>query len=126
MVSTTGLTKDAGWQLGIRRTVAVPLEVAWRALLDAVGVAASEPGAEFVTASGVRGQVRSHRGNTMIRMTWQPPGQPESTLQLRVIPAKTGTTIAVHQDHLRSAEERAVQLEHWTGVMDTLRATLEK
>ena len=126
MDSATGLTKDSGWQLGLRRTVPVARDVAWRALLAEVGVEASQPGEEFVTATGIRGQVRSYRHEELIRMTWQPPGEPESTLQLRVTPAATGTTVGFHQDRLHSAADRAKMLEYWAAAIDRLRATLEK
>lgn len=126
MDAATGLTKDTGWQLGVRRTMATSVELAWAALLAEVGVDSPQSGADFETADGIRGEVRSHRHNELIRMTWQPPGEPESTLQLRVIPAATGATIAVHQDRLGSAADRARLLEHWSGVLDRLRATLEK
>jgi hypothetical protein len=58
-------------------------------------------------------------------LTWQPPDwSHDTTLQLTVLPAATGTTIAFHQDRLASAAERAEMLAHWTAVLDDTRAAI--
>lgn len=124
---STGLTKDAGWQLGVRRKVPAPLEEVWDFLLgDGLplwlgSTVLGKPGDLYATAEGVKGEIRSRTEHVRIRLTWQPNDwNHDSTLQLTVIPAANGTTVAIHQEQLTSAEERAELLEHWHGVVEGL------
>jgi hypothetical protein len=58
-------------------------------------------------------------------MRWQPKDWTmPSTLQLRVLPAKTGTTISIHHEWLQDAEQREAMRVHWTNILDTLNASL--
>jgi hypothetical protein len=41
-----------------------------------------------------------------------------------VLPAKTGTTIAFHQEKLTGREQRKEMLTHWHGVLERLEAEL--
>jgi hypothetical protein len=126
-LAPVGFTKDVGWELGVRRTVARPLPVVWDHLLGAglprwlgaeeVGVV----GSSYVTADGTTGTVRSRTDGLRLRLTWRPAGWThDSTLQLTLRSAPTGTTIAVHQDRLVGAEEREQLLAHWTEVVEAL------
>ncbi|MBL5975260.1 MAG: SRPBCC domain-containing protein [Candidatus Leucobacter sulfamidivorax] len=132
MTETTGLAKDAGWQMGVRRTLPLPPEPVWEFLLGAglplwLGrtVLGQEAGEAYATDAGVRGEVRSRTEGRRVRLTWQPPDwSHDTTLQLTVLPAATGTTIAFHQDRLASAAERAEMLAHWTAVLDDIRAAI--
>ena len=47
-------------------------------------------------------------------------------LQLTVLPAKTGTTIAFHQERLTGREQRKELLTHWHGVLERLEAALTR
>lgn len=83
------------------------------------------PGERYRTASGTRGEVRSRSEGRRIRLTWQPQNAThDSTLQLTLIPAVRGTTIAVHQERLTSRAERENLLDHWRGVLDALSTAL--
>ena len=46
---------------------------------------------------------------------------PADVLQLTVLAAKTGTTIAFHQERLTGREQRKEMLTHWHGVLERLR-----
>lgn len=123
----TGLTKDAGWQLGVRRTAPVPLDVAWAFLLgdglprwlgvDALG----DVGSRYVAADGTAGEVRSRTDRRRIRLTWRPAGADhDTTLQVTVLEAAGGTTIAFHQERLASEAERERLLPHWRETVEAL------
>lgn len=118
--------------MGVRRTFPLPPEVVWEFLLGeglplwlgrtSLG---HEVGERYVTDAGVQGEVRSRNEGRRLRVTWQPPGwSHDATLQLTVLPAATGATIAIHQERLASAAEREEMLAHWTAVLDDIRADL--
>jgi len=99
-----GLTKDAGWEIGVRRTYPLSLEEAWSRVDDPAAWLGEEPD-----------DVRSHRPLDRVRVGWR-----GTVVQVTVREAKTGTTVGFHQEHLRSAAEREAQREHWKGVLDRL------
>jgi uncharacterized protein YndB with AHSA1/START domain len=125
MNDTTGLTKDAGWELGVRRTVPAPVDEVWEYfVVDGLAIWLGDTtlgvrkGDRYVTSDGVRGEVRSRTDQLRLRITWQPEDwSHDTTVQVTLMPAATGTTIGFHQDRLISSEERARMLEHWTEVL---------
>ncbi|MBM9467038.1 SRPBCC family protein [Nakamurella leprariae] len=132
--STTGLTRDAGWELGVRRTAAVPPETAWDHLVGRGGPTwlgvtpvPTAVGAGYRAADGTTGRIRSCSPGRRIRLTWRPAGWThDSVLQLTVLPAAGGATIALHQEHLADAGERNELLAHWTTVVEGLVAELQQ
>ncbi len=122
---TTGLTKDAGWEVGVRTTVPAPLGEVWRYLigeglpvwLGDLSTLPTEKGAAYETADGVRGVIRSYTDGLRVRLSWQPDDWPhDSTLQVTVKVAASGTTIGIHHDRLANREERRMMLGHWKNV----------
>ena len=86
----------------------------WLGELDALP---TEKGEAYATADGVRGTVRSRTDGLRIRVSWQPDDWPhDSTLQLTVKPAASGTTIGIHHEKLADREERRMMLGHWKNV----------
>lgn len=133
----TGHTKDAGWEIGVSRTVPFPMEEVWDFLTSAAGSAVwlgagverlDEPGAVYETKTGTAGQVRSFRPRDRVRLTWRPVDwDHDSTVQFTVTPvAGDRTRVVFHQERLVDATERERQRGHWHGVMDALVAALEK
>ncbi|HEV2529961.1 MAG TPA: SRPBCC domain-containing protein [Thermomicrobiales bacterium] len=128
----TGLTKDAGWEIGVRRTLPVERDVLWRRLTGADGLALwLGPGAELPAnrgdgwrgSDGSTGALRSLETGKLIRLTWHPTEWAEpSTLQIRLFEARTGTTISFHHERLTSADRREEMRTHWAGVIDRLAA----
>jgi uncharacterized protein YndB with AHSA1/START domain len=132
MTSTKGLTKDAGWELGVRRTVPAPLDEVWDYLLGEglpLWLGRTElgrtKGDSYRTDTGTTGEIRGFTDRRRIRLTWRPAGwDHDSTLQLTVLEAAGGTTIAMHQERLASRAEREELLPHWHRVIDDLERNL--
>jgi activator of HSP90 ATPase len=131
MDDTTGLTKDAGWEVGVRQTVAAPLDEVWQWMLGEglavwlgdIDALPAEKGESYETRDGVRGTIRSRTEGLRVRLTWQPHDWPhDSTVQVTVKEAGTGTTIGFHHDRLADRDERKLMLGHWKNVAATIRA----
>jgi hypothetical protein len=125
IADTTGLTKDAGWELGVRQTVPGPVPVVWAFLLGEglpiwLGDIASLPtekGAAYETRDGVKGTIRGYTEGYRVRLGWQPQDWPhDTTLQVTVKEAPGGTTIGFHHDRLADRDERKMMLGHWKSV----------
>lgn len=130
-----GRTRDAGWQIGVSKTIDRPVEDVWDFITSPAGVAIwlgegvtvlSERGAGYETATGVRGEIRSFHELDRLRLTWQPPGWThDSTLQLVVTSAGEGRArLVVHQERLAGAAEREQQRGHWQSVVTAVVAAL--
>ena len=125
-----GLTKDVGFQIGVRRTLPIQAEDAWRLLTSSKGVniwlgVTSKldftKGAKYRLDNGAVGEVRVYGPNSHLRITWQPPDWPRaSTIQIRVIPKGDRTVIAFHQEHLPGEKERAERRAYYISVLDEL------
>ena len=70
MADAAGLTKDAGWDVGVRETVSTALPVVWEFLLgDGLALwlgettLPHEKGGSYRTADGVAGEVRAYTDN---------------------------------------------------------------
>lgn len=131
---TTGATKDAGWEVGVRKTVAAPPSVVWKFLVGdglplwlGESTLPTEKGASYQTADGVRGQVRSFTDGLRVRLTWQPEDWPhDTTLQVTVKEAAGGTTIGFHHEQLADRDERRMMLGHWKNVVADLAEALAR
>lgn len=125
-----GLTKDAGYQIGVRRTLPIHHEDAWRVLTSPVGVniwlgSSSNldftEGARYELSDGSRGEIRVFSPYSHLRITWQPQGWSRAAMiQLRVIPKGDKTVVAFHQEHLPGPKERAERREHYKAILDNL------
>lgn len=131
-----GLTEDAGWEIGVSRTVPYPVDAVWRVLTSDVGLAAwlgagativAEPGTPYRTDDGTIGELRSFRPLDRVRLTWHPPGwDHESTVQVTVSrppSSRAGaerTVLRFHQERLASQAEREQQRVHWQAAVDRL------
>ncbi len=127
-MSPVGLTRDAGWQIGVSRTIDRPADEVWDFLISEAGIrlwlgegvaVLPEPGDHYETDAGVRGQTRSLRDRDRLRLTWQPPDwDHDTTLQLVVSASGAARSrLGVHQERLADAAERERQREHWKGVV---------
>jgi uncharacterized protein YndB with AHSA1/START domain len=125
-----GLTRDTGFQIGVSRSVATPLEQVWDMLVSDAGVRTwlgadvelpAERGAPYRTATGTSGEVRSFHPQDRLRLTWRPPDwDHESTVQVTVSRRNGRTVLRFHQERLADPDERERQRAHWQSVLDSL------
>lgn len=132
----TGKTKTQGWEFGLRRTFPISAEKAWEVLFTQPGLGywlgegvepeKFQPGEAYTTKDGTTGDIRSYANGSMIRMTWRPVDWDfSSTLQVRVVPVKTGTTISFHHEKLETGDQREAMRLHWSAVMDKLEKLID-
>ncbi|ORM38032.1 SRPBCC domain-containing protein [Williamsia sp. 1135] len=132
----TGHTRDAGWQIGVSKTVGHPLEVVWDFLTSDAGTAVwlghgvrlrHEKGLQYETTEGTTGETRSFHREERIRLTWQPRDWDHETIvQVTVTPeGNHKTVIRFHQERLVSSDEREQQRTHWRAVMAAVVAGLD-
>lgn len=125
-----GQTRDAGFQVGARRTFPVATEQAWAVLTSAPGLQLwlgdisdwrLEESIAYQTQDGAGGEIRVVNPGSHLRLTWQPlQWERPSTIQVRLIPNQDKTTISFHQEHLAGPDERAQMKQHWQHVLDEL------
>lgn len=136
----TGLTQDAGWEIGVSRTLPHPPAAVWEFIASPEGVAlwlgpgaelTAEKGAAYRTADGITGEVRSYRPGDRVRVTYG-----STTVQVAVSAAASGSgagsssgagekaVLRFHQERLANAGEREARREHWRAVMDAIAAEL--
>ncbi|MET0135630.1 MAG: SRPBCC domain-containing protein [Kibdelosporangium sp.] len=129
--SEVGRTRDAGWQIGVSKTIGRPVEAVWDFITSPAGLAiwlgdgvtvAPERGVGYETTAGVRGETRGFRELDRVRITWRPRDWThDTTLQLVVTSAGEGRArLGVHQDRLADAAEREQQRRHWQAVITAL------
>ncbi|MCU1560165.1 SRPBCC domain-containing protein [Mycetocola sp.] len=131
---TTGHSKDAGWNVGVRKTVAAPVAEVWAYLLGKglpmwlgdIDELPAKKGVRYRTNDGVRGTIRGFEEKKHVRLTWQPEDWPHDTaLQLTVSKSAAGATIEISHEELADREERRMMLGHWHRVVDSLVAHFE-
>lgn len=130
----TGKTKDAGWQIGVSRTIAADLDTAWDYLISPQGLATwlgtgveTPPGTGqmYRTNDGTTGEIRSVRKRDRVRLTWQPADRRKpATVQIALTSAATGCTFRFHTERLDSTEEREAMRAHWRTIADIVESEL--
>ncbi|MFN8379584.1 MAG: SRPBCC domain-containing protein [Anaerolineae bacterium] len=125
-----GLTHDAGWEIGARRTVELTPAEAWALLTSPRGLRCwlgeaedwkLEPGATYHLPDGTSGTVRVV-SDSHLRMTWQPPGWDRaSTIQVRAIAtSRNRAVISFHQEHLPDPDARSERSAFFHAALDAL------
>jgi hypothetical protein len=108
-MSPTGQTADGLWEIGVRRTTELDRDTAWNLLCSLLE-----------GDDAVRG-ILSETPGSVLRAMYQPRGwSASSTLQLRVLPAATGTTLAIHHERLPSSQAREAMGRLWTDALERL------
>ena len=133
---STGLTKDAGWQIGLRRTFSLPAPVLWEWMLSPAGIKIwlgptksfrMEPGEEYQLVDGTIGEIRVFQPGSHWRMTRLPPDggyQRPSIMQIRILDSDEKSTLAFHEEHLPDQNERSVRKEFYLQVVDKIKEQL--
>ncbi|KKO89223.1 hypothetical protein AAW12_24235 [Sphingobacterium sp. Ag1] len=120
MANYIGLTKDAGWQFGIRKTVPTNIERLWEVFF-------SDRGLGYWT-EGVDQNFSTFKEYSHIRTKWKHKNFEENAhLQIRFIPSKNKdkTTISIHVDHLKNESQREVSKKYWSVVIENLNLLTE-
>jgi hypothetical protein len=131
----TGLTKDAGYQIGVRKSFAVPLQDVWNFMFCNDGIAiwlgelesgtVSQSSGTFFTKDGITGNITLLKQLSHVRLKYRVKGwENTSTLQVRIIAVKDSTIISFHQDHLTSAQQREQMKAHWDAVLKNIGGAL--
>jgi uncharacterized protein YndB with AHSA1/START domain len=130
-----GETADAGFQVGVRITVAAPLEAAWDALVSPAGkalwllseIAELVPGASNEAPGGTEGEIRVVKPLDRIRFTHRRPGSATaSTAQIALIRSgQAKTAITFHHEKLRDPDERELMRRHWKAVAKRIKEMVE-
>ncbi len=131
MNTPVGKTKDAGWQIGARKTVAAGSDGIWDFLttepglktwLGEIPVDSLSEGTEFTLPDGTKGKVTVH-SDSHLRMRWHPPDYPRaSTIQVRAIPKDGKTVVAFHQEHLPGPDEREIRRAFFKDALQKISA----
>lgn len=119
-----GETKDAGWEIGVSKTLDHPIDEVWAFLSSPDGIALwLGPGAKLVkgepyeTDDGITGEVRGYRDHDRIRVTRSDQGtDDETTMQFTVVALDDRTTLTFHEERLSGPDERERRRTHWQGV----------
>jgi uncharacterized protein YndB with AHSA1/START domain len=128
----TGQTKDAGFQIGVRKTFPIPAHLAWQLVTSPAGLKIwlgeaplfrLETGQPYQTLDGTQGEVRVVRTGDYFRLTWQPPEwQRASTIQVRLLPKGGKTVISFHQEQLAGEPQREQMRLRWQQALEELYA----
>nr|WP_026423222.1 SRPBCC domain-containing protein [Actinokineospora inagensis] len=130
-----GLTQDAGWQIGVSRTLAQPLAKVWDFISGPTGLtiwlgpgATLTPtrGSRYTTTTGTTGEVRGYRPQDRIRVTCRPAGWDHvTTIQVTLTANGPKTTLRFHQEWLTNAAERTRQRTHWQSILTHIESALQ-
>lgn len=129
----TGKTNDAGWQIGVSRTLDATPEAVWELLVSERGLAiwlgdgaALDPETGRWTSDAAAGEVRSYHAVDRVRLRLPTDdGTHVTTTQLAVQATADGRTVLVlHEEHLRDPGERIRRRTHWRGVADRIQSAL--
>lgn len=129
-----GQTADAGFQIGVRRSIAASAQQVWELLMSRpelwLGEEASvvfTKGATYDVPAGqgtprVTGEVRVVKPGDRLRMTWHPDGwSTPATLQLTLTEAASGkTAVTAHLEKLPDADAREAMRSHWSEALERL------
>ncbi|OZC58865.1 activator of Hsp90 ATPase 1 family protein [Rhodococcus sp. RS1C4] len=132
-MSPVGKTKDAGWEIGVSKTLPFTVDQVWAALVDSpdlwLGSGAKIPhskGEPWSAEDGTTGELRSRTHFDRVRLTWRPATwSHDSTVQVAVRASGERTMVRFHQERLADAEEREMQRIHWTQVLTRVERALQ-
>ena len=122
----TGSTVDDEYQIGVQKTLPIDVPTAWELMTSAQGMrewldvdepAPERPGETVSSSSGHEYELRTIKKHERLRLRRTDPQTGASTtVQLTLVPRKTGTSIHFHHEGLADSEERERLREHWRAV----------
>ncbi len=130
--SPPGLTKNSGWQIGLRRTLPIPAGDLWRAILSPEGIriwlGPGKPfefkgGSTYLLDDGTSGEVKVFQPGSHWRITRKPPGgdgERGSTIQVRISAKEDRSVLSFHEEHLPDEVSRQSRKTHYLAVIEKL------
>lgn len=125
-----GETKDAGFQIGVQKSMDISAAKAWKLLTSSDGLKiwlgtipklTLKKGSTYATKEGTTGEIRSIEKNKRLRLTYQPKNfKKPSTLQIYLLETNKKCSVRFHQEKLPSKTMRATMKTHWQGVLKKL------
>lgn len=121
-----GLTKNAGWQFGLRKTFPYSQEFLWDFMFSEKGLQIwlgeleneLELKKDFKIREGIEGHVRVFKPYSHIRMKWKKENWENfSTVQVRVMGNREKATISFHQEKLSDNDQREEMKDYWNKKM---------
>lgn len=122
----TGWTKDAGFQIGVRKTLHVSHQRLWSFFFSDEGIAiwfgklnhALPLQQAFRSEEGYEGVITTFKEGSHLRMKWKKPGWERfSMLQVRIMPQEGRTVLSFHQDQLPGETQRTEMRAYWQKVI---------
>lgn len=130
---TLGQTQDAGFEIGIQRTISIDSAELWEWLLSAEGAEVwlgirteipARKGASFLSRDGSY-EVRSIVEGRKIRLR-KTYDNSASTIQLYLTPKKEKTALLVHHERLEDSTQREKMKRHWQNTLQVVKTITEK
>lgn len=132
-----GVTKDAGIQIGFRKTYSVSKQQAWDFFMSPEGLELwigkcpsfrLAVGSEYESVEGISGKITVVESDHKLRLTWKrPEWDKPSRLQLYFLSTASGkTTIAIHQEMLEDVYIREIMRRHWEERLNAFKKIVEK
>ena len=128
-----GLTKDVGWQFGLRKSFPLTQKYVWDFMFSDTGLkiwlgeimGALKIKEAFVTKEGIEGFVRVFTPYSHIRMHWKKKNwENTSTVQVRIMGTDKKATISFHQEKLRDSDQRQEMKLYWNKRMEEIEKAL--
>lgn len=128
-----GLTKDVGWQFGLRKTFPYSQKYLWDFMFSGKGLSIwlgelkeeLEIKTAYKTKDGIEGFVRVFTPYSHIRMNWKKKNWENiSTVQVRVIGNQEKATISFHQEKLLDNNQREEMKLYWDKKMTEIKKAI--
>lgn len=131
-----GQTADAGFQVGVQKTMPVDAERLWHFLIGPEGLSIwlgdgirsfkLEKGLAYQTQDGTVGEIRSVAPTERLRLTWHPAHwETSSTLQLYFLAKGDKTALRFHHEKLADSKHRSEMKAHWQDVLKKIEAAVK-
>lgn len=127
-----GETVDAGFQVGVQKTVKLSQKIIWDQLVSQSGIniwlgdtaVSLKKGETYRTKQGIAGEIRVVKPIERIRLSWQPKDwKKSSTLQITLSCPRNNedkTTVNFHHEKLPDTKTREKMKVHWRNILNDL------
>lgn len=126
-----GKTKNAGWQVGIRKTIPLTSDQLWNFITGNQGMqiiigdtisATNSYNQDRISEKEIQYKITTIVQNSHLRMQWRLPDWKEySILQIRVYSTgQNKAVLAIHQEKLVNGNTRAVMKKYWQEKIDNI------